>query len=73
MNPDTSKQDSFTKAGARRLKARIEAYWRERGYAVEVHIRRGAFTPVLRSARFDVRSSLVNGRPQPHQRVRAGR
>ena len=46
--------DLCTPEGARRLKARIEAYWAERGYDVNVD---------LVEARTDVRSNLVNGMP----------
>ncbi len=49
--------------GARRLKQRIEEYWRERGYAVEVKLVEAGFVAAMRSARTDVRSDMVNGFP----------
>ena len=49
--------------GARRLKQRIEEYWRERGYAVEIKLVEAGFVAAMRSARTDVRSDMVNGFP----------
>ena len=56
--------DYTDRAGANALKARIEAYWRERGFAIQVMLVEGAFTPSLRGCRMDVRSDLVNGLPR---------
>lgn len=50
--------------GARRLKQRIEEYWRERGYAVDVKLVEAGFVAAMRSARTDVRSDMVNGLPK---------
>jgi hypothetical protein len=49
--------------GARRLKQRIEEYWRERGYTVDVKLVEAGFVAAMRSARTDVRSDMVNGFP----------
>lgn len=49
--------------GARRLKQRIEDYWRERGYNVDVKLVEAGFVAAMRSARTDVRSDMVNGFP----------
>jgi hypothetical protein len=49
--------------GARRLKQRIEDYWRERGYNVDVKLVEAGFVAAMRSARTDVRSNMVNGFP----------
>jgi hypothetical protein len=49
--------------GAKRLKQRIEEYWRDRGYAVEVKLIDAGFVAAMRSARTDVRSDMVNGFP----------
>ena len=49
--------------GARRLKQRIEEYWRERGYDVDVKLIEAGFVAAMRSARTDVRSDMVNGLP----------
>ncbi len=61
--------------GARRLKQRIEEYWRERGYEVEVKLVEAGFVAAMRSARTDVRSDMVNGLPtrqdeEEHERSR---
>ncbi len=57
--------DYCTSEGARRLKQRIEEYWRERGYEVNVDLVDAGFMPAMRSARTDVRSNMVNGLPRP--------
>lgn len=49
--------------GAKRLKQRIEEYWRERGYNVDVKLIEAGFVAAMRSARTDVRSDMVNGFP----------
>lgn len=49
--------------GARRLKQRIEEYWRERGYSVDIKLVDAGFVAAMRSARTDVRSDMVNGLP----------
>ncbi len=55
--------DFCTVDGARRLKQRIEEYWRERGYNVDVKLIEAGFVAAMRSARTDVRSDMVNGMP----------
>lgn len=49
--------------GARRLKQRIEEYWRDRGYTVDIKLIEAGFVAAMRSARTDVRSDMVNGFP----------
>jgi hypothetical protein len=49
--------------GARRLKARIEEYWSERGFDVNINLVEAGFVPAMRSARTDVRSNMINGLP----------
>jgi len=56
-------QDFCSTDGARRLKQRIEEYWRERGYTVDVKLIDAGFVAAMRSARTDVRSDMVNGLP----------
>jgi hypothetical protein len=56
--------DYTDRKGAEMLKARIEAFWRERGYEIQVTLAPAAFAAALRAARFDVRSELVNGLPR---------
>lgn len=56
--------DYTDRAGAQILKERIETYWRERGYEVQVTLAAASFTPAIRAARFDIRSELVNGWPR---------
>ena len=55
--------DFCTNDGARRLKTKIEDYWRERGYNVDVKLVDASFVAAMRSARTDVRSNMVNGLP----------
>jgi len=50
--------------GARDLKQRIEAYWVEKGFDVQIKLIDGAFMAAMRSARTDVRSDMINGMPQ---------
>lgn len=50
--------------GAKRLREKINAYWSERGYEVDVDLVEAGFVPAMRSARTDVRSSMVNGMPR---------
>jgi hypothetical protein len=59
------------RAGAEILKARIEAYWRERGYEIVVTLVQAAFNPAVRAARYDVRSELTNGLPRASSKMRA--
>lgn len=56
--------DYCSRDGALALKAKIEAYWRERGREVMVHLHHVGFHPAIRAARFDVRSDMVNGMPR---------
>jgi hypothetical protein len=56
--------DWCTSEGARRLKQKIEAYWRDRGYEVDISLVEAGFMPAMRSARTDVRSDMVNGMPR---------
>ena len=60
--------DWCTTEGARRLKQRIEAYWRDRGFEVDIKLIEAGFMPAMRSARCDVRSDMVNGMPQKSAR-----
>lgn len=64
MAPEQTIAEYTDRYGANALKARIEAYWRERGYDVQVMLVEGSFTPQLRACRVDVRSDLVNGLPR---------
>lgn len=64
MDDQFPQADWTTPTGAATLKQRIEAYWRERGYEVQVMLVDGPFNPALRAARVDVRSELVNGLPK---------
>jgi hypothetical protein len=57
-------QDFCTGDGARRLKQKIEDYWRDRGYDVNVKLIDAGFVAAMRSARTDVRSDMVNGMPR---------
>lgn len=50
--------------GAKRLALKIQAYWQERGYDVDLKLVEAGFLPAMRSARTDVRSDMVNGMPR---------
>lgn len=50
--------------GAKRLKQKIEQYWTERGYEVDVDLVDACFIAAMRSARTDIRSNMVNGMPR---------
>ena len=56
--------DATSDGGARRLKAYIERYWAERGYTVEVHLKRLPYSGVARVAAFAVTSDMINGLPR---------
>ncbi|MEL6259210.1 MAG: phosphoglycolate phosphatase [Pseudomonadota bacterium] len=56
--------DYCTTDGAKRLKAKIEQYWSERGYNVELDLVDAGFVAAMRSARTDVRSNMKNGMPR---------
>ncbi|MEM9667280.1 MAG: hypothetical protein AAF950_00015 [Pseudomonadota bacterium] len=56
--------DWCTEDGAKRLKQKIEQYWTERGYEVDVDLVDACFIAAMRSARTDVRSNMVNGMPR---------
>lgn len=56
--------DYTDKAGAAALKSRIEAFWRERGYEVQVMLVDAPFAAALRAARVDLRSEMINGLPR---------
>lgn len=57
-------QDFCNREGALQLKAKIEAYWAERGKSVMVTLQNVGFHPSIREARYDVRSDMVNGSPR---------
>jgi len=56
--------DYCSREGALALKAKIEAYWAERGQNVMIALHNVGFHPAIRAARFDVRSDMVNGMPR---------
>ncbi len=56
--------DWCTEEGAKRLKSKIEEYWAERGYAVDINLVDAGFIAAMRSARTDVRSDMTNGMPR---------
>lgn len=55
--------DWCTNDGARKLKDKIEAYWRDRGFDVGIDLVDAGFVPAMRSGRTDVRSDMINGMP----------
>ena len=62
--------DYCSREGALALKARIEAYWRERGQDVMIALHNVGFHPAIRAARFDVRSDMLNGMPRAVAKLR---
>ena len=56
--------DWCNEEGAKRLKNKIEQYWQERGFDVNIDLVDACFIAAMRSARTDVRSNMVNGMPQ---------
>lgn len=55
--------DWCNETGAQRLKQKIEQYWSERGYEVNVDLVDACFIAAMRSARTDIRSNMINGMP----------
>lgn len=49
--------------GARRLAAKIQDFWRKRGFEVDVEMKDEGFVSTMRSARTDLRSDMINGMP----------
>lgn len=64
FTPQRGESDYCSRDGAMALKARIEAYWRERGLEVMIALHNVGFHPAIRAARYDVRSDMVNGMPR---------
>ncbi len=64
MALEPGESDFCTRDGALALKAKIEAYWRDRGMDVMITMQNVGFHPAIRAARFDVRSDMVNGMPR---------
>jgi hypothetical protein len=58
-----NQRDHCGEDGALRLRDNIERFWAERGHNVRVWVSKEGFSPSMRSARFDLRSNLVNGLP----------
>jgi hypothetical protein len=56
--------DLCTDSGAQRLAAKIEDFWRKKGFDVQIDLRPEGFVSTMRSARTDVRSDMVNGMPR---------
>lgn len=70
-SPGREPSDYTSREGAMALKAKIEAYWRERGKNVMIALHNVGFHPAIRAARFDVRSDMVNGLPRNHSAASA--
>lgn len=68
---DREYADYTSREGAMELKAKIEAYWRDRGHHVMIALHNVGFHPAIRAARFDVRSDMVNGLPRTTARAKA--
>lgn len=55
--------DLCDRDGAGRLAAKIQDFWRKRGFDVVVEMKEEGFVSTMRSARTDVRSNMINGMP----------
>lgn len=55
--------DLCNRDGASRLAAKIQEFWRKRGFDVSVEMKDEGFVSTMRSARTDVRSDMINGMP----------
>ena len=55
--------DLCNRDGADRLAAKIQDFWRKRGFDVVVEMRDEGFVSTMRSSRTDVRSNMINGMP----------
>ncbi len=64
--------DFCSREGAQAIKARIEAYWAERGHDVMVVLENVGFHPAIRAARYDIRSDMIDGRPRARRAKPAG-
>ncbi len=58
--------------GANRLAAKIQDFWRKRGFDVSVEMSEEGFVSTMRSARTDVRSDMINGMPTRMAGAEAG-
>jgi hypothetical protein len=61
-------EDLMSGAGASRLADMIRAYWRDRGYTIEVRVI-DTTTTTKTGPIFCVRSNLINGLPPPDEVV----
>lgn len=55
--------DLCDRDGAQRLAAKIQDFWRKRGFEVVVETKDEGFVSTMRSARTDIRSNMINGMP----------
>ena len=62
-NPEGFIPERCNKEEALTLAVRVREYWAALGYEVDVFVKEARFNPSMRSARWDVRSDLVNGWP----------
>lgn len=64
MQSDLGRGNFTDRQGAAELKARIEEYWSKRGFDVQVVLVEAPFSAAIRSARYDIRSELIDGLPR---------
>lgn len=64
--------DLCNRDGANRLAAKIQDFWRKRGFDVSVEMRDEGFVSTMRSARTDLRSDMINGMPTRENVAEAG-
>ena len=46
------------------IKARIQRYWKARGYDVEVNVAPTYFSQAFRGVRHEIKSDMINGYPK---------
>lgn len=63
--------DLCDREGANRLAAKIQEFWRKRGFDVSIETKDEGFVSTMRSARTDVRSDMINGMPTRMAQVEA--
>ncbi len=64
--------DLCDRDGAGRLAAKIQDFWRKRGFDVDVEMKEEGFVSTMRSARTDLRSNMINGMPTKMAGAEAG-
>lgn len=59
-------RETCTREGALRNAIEIEEFWAARGQVVNTRIVNMGFSHATRGARYEVRTDMINGKPNPH-------